>query len=776
MNAPYTRAFSFSGFQSNRPNLPLPGQRVDIELDNIAQAMGSLVSGLAANGPLKPTPPGTLLANLTSSTAIPTAVTVGALKGSLGLGTAASLNVGEPGGVAAYNDPRFGSNADVSGFLTKAGNLAGLTDLPTARQNLGLGTAATRPVGISGGVAAYDDPRFGQGGGGVQIPTMYVSVAAFAKDSDGELKWDNAYKAASAALPITGGVLEWPAGKLTLKNKIYEEFPKGSQQARTITNRGQGTDATILYWPNADGGIQYDFSYFAHSAHISDMTLSTGYDSPTGSGSAYRLNVTSQFYSAGFRHPPYNTIFRVVTRGDDAPFNQKYWNKGIDIRGATIVDIGFVVCAGGSTAGENTGPLGDGISIEGATFGGDFSYTVLVNIANFQFVSLDRGLYYGDFIQGVSAVNGNAVYCRAGMATVDNAARKGVLAQLYVENFQYGIGTGTGIEILTELFTFAAVNCTFFTKRNLAGIKIDHPVPFQISNCWFQGEAYREPPGTAVPPGSNGLIIGPALIPGGIVTGCVFNALAAGLLLQEGSSGITVDACRFRTNAVNVVDLGSRNNFGIANSAEDGTLPPATLPELSGAAGTGSRAFRLRSISDGGASLYTNFVQDKAGNLLVNQATGGGAPRAGLFKFDDQVQLAVGSNFASARHNGASLPANTATNVTWATIEDTGGYRNAGAQGRFIAPAAGLYTFTASVRFDTTSAGTLRQILVLKNGASADLPSDTRAPAGGGASTQCNLSCTVRLNAGDYLTVQAYSDVACSTVGGTGYASMMRVS
>lgn len=38
------------------------------------------------------------------------------------------------------------------------------------------------------------------------------------------------------------------------------------------------------------------------------------------------------------------------------------------------------------------------------------------------------------------------------------------------------------------------------------------------------------------------------------------------------------------------------------------------------------------------------------------------------------------------------------------------------------------------------------------------------------------MSCTVRLNAGDYLTVQAFSDVATSTVANEGYTSMMRVS
>ncbi|MFC6046573.1 hypothetical protein ACFPYM_01845, partial [Methylobacterium hispanicum] len=133
-------------------------------------------------------------------------------------------------------------------------------------------------------------------------------------------------------------------------------FPKGSQQARTITNRGQGTDATVLRWKNANGGIRYDFSYFGHSAHLADLTLSTEYDNIAGSGSAYRLNSTSEFYPAGHRRVPYDTVRNVVTRGGLGAFNQQYWNKGIDLRGTSNCDIVNIICAGGSTSGENSPP------------------------------------------------------------------------------------------------------------------------------------------------------------------------------------------------------------------------------------------------------------------------------------------------------------------------------------------------------------------------------------------------------------------------------------
>lgn len=44
---PYTRAYSFSNWQSSNPTQPLPGQKVDIELDSVAASTGALATALA---------------------------------------------------------------------------------------------------------------------------------------------------------------------------------------------------------------------------------------------------------------------------------------------------------------------------------------------------------------------------------------------------------------------------------------------------------------------------------------------------------------------------------------------------------------------------------------------------------------------------------------------------------------------------------------------------------------------------------------------------------
>ena len=82
MAPPYKRSFSFTGFQANQPRASLPGQRVDIEFDEIAGVLTGFGEAIAT---LRPLPARSLNVNLLTSAAYPQPVTIDAFKLELGL-------------------------------------------------------------------------------------------------------------------------------------------------------------------------------------------------------------------------------------------------------------------------------------------------------------------------------------------------------------------------------------------------------------------------------------------------------------------------------------------------------------------------------------------------------------------------------------------------------------------------------------------------------------------------------------------------------------------
>ncbi len=180
MASTYERGYSFSGFQSNQPQRPLPAQQLDIELDSIARAIAALWargSGGGTPGPALDLPIAglSLKANLLSTPAIPQVVQFEQFKQALGIGSgggslpdwndvqnkpvfgnAAQRNVGASAGtVAAGDDPR------IVGALQASSNGSDIPNKGLFRAALGLGAAALLGVGTAAGtVAAGDDPRF----------------------------------------------------------------------------------------------------------------------------------------------------------------------------------------------------------------------------------------------------------------------------------------------------------------------------------------------------------------------------------------------------------------------------------------------------------------------------------------------------------------------------------------------------------------------------------------------------------------------------------------
>jgi len=156
----YTVSYNFSDFQANSPTTPLPAPKVDNEHANIATAIAALVSAVKdlrnADGTLKN---GSVTFNsLASSLQLTFDPTNGQLVAAAVSGAQASAtasgNSATAAGTSATNAlnsanaaAASASSVNLSLFLAKANNLAGLGSQLTSRQNLGCGTVATFDVG-----------------------------------------------------------------------------------------------------------------------------------------------------------------------------------------------------------------------------------------------------------------------------------------------------------------------------------------------------------------------------------------------------------------------------------------------------------------------------------------------------------------------------------------------------------------------------------------------------------------------------------------------------
>jgi microcystin-dependent protein len=158
----YTVSYNFGAAQANNPATPLPGSQVDNELGNVSASIASIISALGSvrrsdgalvNGivtfeslalglqlTVDPTN-GTLVANaVTGAQASATAAS-----NSASAAATSATNAATSANAAATS----ASSVNLTLYLPKAGNLAGLGSLVTSRQNLGLGSVATFDAGVA---------------------------------------------------------------------------------------------------------------------------------------------------------------------------------------------------------------------------------------------------------------------------------------------------------------------------------------------------------------------------------------------------------------------------------------------------------------------------------------------------------------------------------------------------------------------------------------------------------------------------------------------------
>ncbi len=161
---PYIVSYSFSGFQASNPATPLPAPQVDNELANIAAAIaavgsfagnvirsdGALKSGIVTLDSFAQGLQLTVDPTNGNLVAAAVATAQAAQAASSGSATAAGTSATNAAASALAAATSAGS-VNLTLFLPKAGNLAGLGSLVTSRANLGLGSVAIYDVGALAG-------------------------------------------------------------------------------------------------------------------------------------------------------------------------------------------------------------------------------------------------------------------------------------------------------------------------------------------------------------------------------------------------------------------------------------------------------------------------------------------------------------------------------------------------------------------------------------------------------------------------------------------------
>jgi hypothetical protein len=453
-------------------------------------------------------------------------------------------------------------NVNVNPFTgdSGAGGIAGLVPAPPAGA-----AAANRFLMASGAFTALAAGMTGftQTGAAAVARTVdaklkdaYLSIADFGGAGDNAI--DNAAPLARALAALTGagGCIYFPPGKYRFNAAVSFNLPAGVFSVSLI---GAGPDATVLTWPNAAGGVTFNYAGVGSSVHLRDMSITTGV---AGGGSGVTFNQSTSVVNVGVAAT--SDIYNITMRGDDGYRLSGYWNTGLNIANVSAVQVDNLTIAGSSAQ------QGIGVNITGLP--GNSTYAVLLDIAKSNFVGLATGLFYGSYVQGVTVDQTNFTFVTTGIG--DAASETGALVQLAITNSQFNPGTvsgGVGINTQTIIGGLQILN-NFFVIGGPSqfGILVGQAGHAQIAYNQLQGINSTS---------GNGIVVG-AQVSGALcmvshndIYGWVSGGL--GIWLQSGSAGILVDGNTFVNNTNSILNQ-STNNI-IINNPGYNPVGPATI-------------------------------------------------------------------------------------------------------------------------------------------------------------------------------------------------------
>lgn len=448
------------------------------------------------------------------------------------------------------------------------------------------------------------------------------------------------------------GSIYFPKGKYRFNAALSATLTSTPYSQCAISIEGDGQDLSVLYWPNASGGLTINYANVRNSAHFRNLTFTTG---QAGGGTALTLSLSGTDVGVAG-----STIQNVAIRGDDGYYVADYWDYGVKILQVSYVQVVNLSVSG--MAGHN----GIGMLIQGngptAT-----AYSVVVDVAQSNFQQLNKGIVYGSYVQGVTVSQSN--FTAGNYGIISEAAESGTLEQLAVNSSQFNV-TRAGINAATAIVNLQISNNLIFVQDDaggntgVEGVFLNGVISGNAFSC---GSKVNSPAAIKVLTGSSGLNI-----VGNSILGCTYGVIVDGPV----GSNINVSSNVIGVNAVGVAfGAGSTANLAIGNTwvsnsvdyADAGTAN-AVLAVTSGlsfdfnkkllitpANGTGYGLATSQTVTGtaGASEYYSNIINivdnadftatgtlGQTGFYLQYNVTGGTGNRAGAY-FNTSLSGAV---------------------------------------------------------------------------------------------------------------------------------------
>ena len=337
---------------------------------------------------------------------------------------------------------------------------------------------------------------------GAYSPPSYVveDIGGLGGVGDGVTVQNPVFSVAAAAV-ASGGKIRLPCGIFKLTSAFVINVAAGAH----VDLEGSGADCTVIYVSGAIDGPRFNFGSQWSSVRVANLTVETDQV-----GGTKCLVWSGSFTNPNSAYAAASAVENVTLRGTDlTTTNANYC--GVGFYEFSISNISVNNYSFNGTPSHS----GTAISVNGSGTGG--TYSVVMNVSNSNITECGTGMYYGDWVQGITFSATNITGCNYGINTVTTPS--GVLDEIALVNSQVNAFV-CGICVQDASFDDVIVsNSILILNANATGVKL------QGTNFIIEGDQISSTSTT----GTIGIDATSIYGNGGIVAGNAFLGFAKGI-------------------------------------------------------------------------------------------------------------------------------------------------------------------------------------------------------------------------------------------------------